>query len=267
MEVTNVRKIKDIRTTSYSKTMLAQASVNGSKENIVVKKVIDKSDDAQSFEREVDALSNLSNPLILKILGYCQDRLEIYTEFFEGMPISDYIASNDKLSLKKALPIFKQCASALMHVHSSEKKQSYVHYDISGQNYLVSNDEKVNNHEKVILIDFGTSFKENKMPKNYKNSEVGALRYLSPEKLMHSSKQGKESDVYSLGVLMYEAFSGISPFLETVGNIKKQILNDNPFPVKTGSKVIDDAVMTALSKKPSDRPTAKELTDVFRSRM
>jgi len=244
-----------IKKTNYSETFLSNMIIDSKKEKIIIKKV--KNNPIQSFHQEIDALTNLKHENIVYILGFDKNKKEIYLEYLNGDNLSNYIGEKGRLSLDEAIPIFSTISKILDYIHSnSTKKPEFIHYDISDNNFIKINDS-------LKLLDFGTSYRTNKIPENYYKMEVGTLAFMSPEKLKFSPEYGKESDVYSFGVIAYKSLMGIEPFLECIGCIRKQILNHSPIPLQSKDPKIDELVMSCLEKNPKNRPKSYELIKFF----
>ncbi len=253
----HIRNEKFIGQTNYSKTYFAEATLRNLEIDVVVKKII-SDDDVQNFDREVRALAMNSAPNIVKMMGYDIDKKEIYFENIKGEVYSDFLARGQKISISQSMSILADMASSVASVHNSTgNKPSFVHYDISGGNFIIDS------NGTAVLIDFGTAYAIDEIPNTYYGMEIGTLEYMSPEKINGLPHFGKESDVYSLGVLAYQTIEGMSPFMECVGNIRGQILNDEPLPINSGIVTIDNAVMKCLSKNPKERPKASELAIIF----
>lgn len=262
MEIRFVRKLRDIKATSYARIMLAEVLIDGKRDIVVLKRVIDKiHDGSQSFHREVDAMQNNRHPNVLELIGYSdtEDEKFIYMPFFDGETVKQRVERDGEMGLDEALPFFEQWVSALELVHSDDRKPGYVHYDISGSNFLIDS------NGRTVLIDFGTAFRiGNKIPGVYRASAVGTAGYMPPEKLRKLPQHGKESDVYALGVLMYFALSGRLPFYDdNRRSLKPGVVSEKPVPLRSGSKAVDDVVLKCLSAEAESRPSAKELSQIL----
>jgi len=244
-----------INKTDYSKVFLSNVLIDNQKEKIIIKKV--KNNPTQSFEREVDALTNLKHNNIVSLFGFDNNKKEIYFEYLNGKTLSRYCEERYKLSLDESISIFGTISKILDYIHSnSMNKLDFVHYDISDNNFMISGDS-------IKLIDFGTSYRVCNIPKNYYEMEVGTSEFMSPEKLKFLPEYGKEADIYAFGVIAYQLLTGIKPFLDCIGCIRNQILNYNPIPINSENPKIDEIIMSCLSKNPEDRPKSEELIKCF----
>ena len=209
-----------------------------------------------AFIREREALNNLKdNSRIVEVLYVDDDNHYLHLKKAPGISLTDFIKYEMPLP-GEVNSIIQEVAEVLMFMHSPER--DYVHYDLSSDNIFWDRKE----HE-VTVIDFGTAYHLGDHPKEYLEDDIGTPVYMSPEKLNHEPNFGKEADMYALGVIWYELFSGSVPFSPNIGNLKRQILNDDPIPLKSVTDKTNHMIMSLLDKDPKKRPTAKELVEWF----
>ncbi|MBQ7651150.1 MAG: serine/threonine protein kinase, partial [Victivallales bacterium] len=190
-------------------------------------------------------------------------------EYVNGMELGEWRTkkrdrASKRVSLGKALPILKEIADALDYAHS----RNIMHRDLKPSNVMVTNGD---GKDKVKVIDFGIAEKIYDSTRSLREyyGRSGTPAYMSPEQL-RGEAQGAETDQYSLAVIAYEMLSGHLPFnpadyhfdnesdktfKETVKTFADTVLDENnpPKPIDGLPSSVNDALLRALSKKPSDR--------------
>jgi serine/threonine protein kinase len=218
----------------------------------------DDSTVATRFLREARALSQLDHPNIAKIyaFGHTEGQPFIVLEYLEGKTLTDILIAEGPLSLERTKSMFSGIAGAVSEIHGHK----LIHRDLSANNCMVvTNDD---GSETVKVFDFGLvkdiSFSDSQ--KLTRTQEVcGTLQYMSPEGCSGKSLD-ERSDIYSLGCLLYQMFSGKAPFsepaLETL--MWKQVHEfAAPAYVARDDEVVypelERALETALAKNSADR--------------
>ena len=165
-----------------------------------------KDDDARErFRREAKALAQMGHPHIPAIydVQFEDNRMEIYFEFVEGCALRELIKQETMPSLDRALQWFTQIGAALEHAHS----RHIVHRDIKPDNIIVTHDEA-----NALLVDFGIALTIDDVKKLTKEGYVvGTPAYMSPEQSAGAHLLDGRSDLYSLGITLYETLSGHLP--------------------------------------------------------
>ncbi len=212
----------------------------------------------QRFFKEARAIGRLSHPNIVTVFDVGKDHGTIYIamEFLEGKPLSKVIKENELNNKAEILDIGIQIAEALNYAH----QKKVVHRDIKPSNIIILTDGQVK------ITDFGIARIEDAAAiKQTQAGEIlGTPVYMSPEQVSGKSVDGR-SDLYSLGVILYELFVGRRPFTgDSIAVIFTAIIQNVPMvPVQVNSevsKVQSDLIMKSLHKDPDKRfQTGKEM--------
>ena len=201
------------------------------------------------FRREAQTAANLNHPNIVQIFDWgIEDEPYFVMEYIEGNTLTSIITGNKTVGLNDILYIGSQVANGLKEAH----KHGLVHRDIKPGNIMITPDGKVK------VTDFGIVSLQNEESDITKTGAVlGTASYISPEQA-----QGKpvsfESDLYSLGTVLYELIAGNPPFAgdSPIATATKH-LTERPEKLsnyrKDIPKALENAILKLLEKRPSDR--------------
>lgn len=211
------------------------------------------------FRQEAASAANLQSPYIVNVYDWGQDEGTYYIvmEYVRGGDLKTAIRERGRINQRKVAEIASQSCQALSVAHG----QDIVHRDVKPQNIMVQPDGNVK------VMDFGIARAKNSV-KTQTSSVLGTAHYISPEQA-----QGKDltaaSDIYSLGVCMYEAITGELPFdgPDAVSVAMKQV-NEKPRPLHEiypdVDPVLEAIVLRAMEKEPVKRfPTALDMRRVL----
>jgi eukaryotic-like serine/threonine-protein kinase len=202
----------------------------------------------ERFRREAKNAAALNHPSIVSIYdrGEAEDTYYIAMEFLDGRTLKELIVSRGAAPINVAIEYARQILSALRFAH----RHGIVHRDIKPHNVLVDSEGRVK------VTDFGIA-RAGTSQMTETGSIVGTAQYLSPEQA-RGGEIDPRSDLYSLGVVLYELLTGKTPFDgETPVEIAMKHLSNPPQPPsKLRSDIppeLDQVVMRALAKNPDDR--------------
>ena len=205
----------------------------------------------ERFRAEARHAASLSHPGIASVFDYGEEDGSAYLvmELVRGEPLSQRLAREGALAAAVAVPLLQQIAHALQAAHSA----GLVHRDVKPANLLITPDE----HVKV--TDFGIARASGQAALTRTGEVMGTAQYLSPEQALGRPATAA-SDVYSLGVVAYEALSGVRPFeADTAIAIAMAQVNRIPEPLPaTVAPAVAAVVMQSLAKDPALRPASAD---------
>ncbi|MCX7919498.1 MAG: protein kinase [bacterium] len=203
----------------------------------------------ERFKQEVRSARRLAHPHIVHIYDLNEElgRRFISMEYIKGENLKDMLAKKKKFSPKEVIDIALQICAALDYAHSMK----IVHRDIKPANIMLTETGQVK------ITDFGIATMLERAGLTQTGSMIGTPLYMSPEQTEGAQVDGR-SDLYSLGVMLYELVTGSPPF--STGNISYQHVHVKPQPPKKVPESLSAIIMKCLEKDPNQRyQTAKEL--------
>ncbi|MCB5224614.1 MAG: bifunctional serine/threonine-protein kinase/formylglycine-generating enzyme family protein, partial [Candidatus Cloacimonadaceae bacterium] len=160
----------------------------------------------QRFEQEAKIMATLNHPNIVQMHSYfeAEGRFCLAMEYVEGGSLKDLSRKIGPIPEKRALNILKQIAEALSYAHG----KGIIHRDIKPSNILLDADDNVK------VMDFGIARMAEGPGLTMTGTQMGTLVYMSPEQIRDSKHVDEKSDIYSLGVTLYEMLTGMPPYDE-----------------------------------------------------
>jgi len=201
------------------------------------------------FQREALATTELVHPHIVSLYDVGEENGMQYLvmEYVKGMDLKNYIKENFPLPLQQVIDIMEQILSAVATAHA----HNIIHRDLKPQNILI--DEQGN----AKITDFGIAVAMSEHTMTQTNTILGSVHYLSPEQA-RGSMATKQSDIYSLGIILYEMLTGSVPFKgETAVSIAlKHFQNAIPSVRDFDADIpqsLENVVLQATAKDPRER--------------
>ncbi|WP_094602717.1 Serine/threonine-protein kinase PrkC [Sporomusa silvacetica DSM 10669] len=201
------------------------------------------------FRREAQAAAKLSHPNIVNIydVGFDEQAYYIIMEYISGETLKDKIDREAPLPVETAVLIAMEIAEALEHAHQN----NLVHCDIKPHNILITRSGRVK------VTDFGIARAVTSSTMTNSGTIIGSVHYFSPEQAKGTSV-GAKSDIYSLGVVLYEMLTGHVPFIgESPISIALKHIQEEPKPPRELNAsippLIEAIVVKAMHKDPAAR--------------
>ena len=213
----------------------------------------------ERFRREAQAAANLSHPNIVPVFDWGEDEgtYFIVMELVEGTSLADMLRGSRTLTASRSAQLVAQVAAALGYAH----RNGVVHRDVKPGNILITSDGQVK------VTDFGIAqavSSEDQLAEE--GSVMGTATYFSPEQAEGAAVDGR-SDVYSLGVVLYEMLVGRPPFIgDSPVAVSSQHVHGTVPPLTDFNNTVphdlESIVMEALAKSPAQR---YQTADEFRA--
>ncbi len=201
------------------------------------------------FQREALNASSLSHPNIVEVYDVGDDNGQyfIVMEYIEGKNLKDLIKKRGKLTVTEVVDIMSQISDGLSVAHDSY----IIHRDIKPQNIMILENGMVK------ITDFGIAMAMNATQLTQTNSVMGSVHYLPPEQASGKGSTLK-SDIYSMGILMYELLTGVLPYRgDNAVEIALKHLKE-PFPdireeVDDLPQSVENVILKSTAKNPKNR--------------
>lgn len=201
------------------------------------------------FRNESKAIAVLSHPNIVKIfdVGHEKDLEFIVMERIEGITLKEYIDQVGIVPWRECVHYTIQILRALQLAHD----RGIIHRDIKPQNIMKLSDGTIK------VMDFGIANFSRQTPQNTGEKTMGSVHYVSPEQA-RGERTDERSDIYSVGVIMYEMLTGRKPFDgETPVSVALKHMNEEPVRpseyVSTMYKGLEEIILRAMEKDPDQR--------------
>ena len=226
---------------------------------------LDNEDFIRRFKNESKAIAVLNHPNIVRVYDVSfGDMIQyIVMEYIDGITLKEYIEMQKVLDWKETLHLTTQILKALQHAHEN----GIVHRDIKPQNIMLLQDGTIK------VTDFGIARFSSNATRTMTEQAIGSVHYIAPEQARGDKTDGK-TDIYSVGVMMYEMLTGRLPFdadsavsvalmqLQTQAKRPRQINPDIP-------SGLEEITVKAMQKTPDSRyhSAVEMLSDIERFRL
>ncbi|WP_417383155.1 protein kinase domain-containing protein [Gimesia sp.] len=211
----------------------------------------------ERFLNEARTAATLRHPHICPIYdsGQIDSQLYLTMAYIEGQNLQELWAADSHHSLLDNLTLLMKVARAIQIAHN----QQIIHRDLKPANIMVDS------HAEPVVMDFGLAHRvvEGPSPRLTQAGDiVGSPAYMSPEQMESNTAPGPASDIYSLGVILFEALTGTLPFKGTLGQITAAVMRDAPPRPSTLQTDIDAELealcLQMLQKSPEARPASMQ---------
>ncbi|MEO8704031.1 MAG: serine/threonine-protein kinase [Kofleriaceae bacterium] len=216
----------------------------------------------QRFLQEARSAAKIQHPGIVTVyecgqLVEANNAAYIAMELLDGESLTDRLARSGRMPAEEAMEITRQVASALEAAH----RANIVHRDLKPDNIFLVRDPAVINGERIKVLDFGIAKLGRTATSSVQTQSMqvfGTPRYMSPEQCKSAAQVDHRSDIYTLGVILFELVCGRAPFNGAPGElIAQHVLVDAPAPSQFAPDLppeLEALIVAMLAKEPDDRP-------------
>jgi serine/threonine-protein kinase len=201
------------------------------------------------FEREAQAAAALAHPNIVEIydVGDYKGHHYIVMEYVVGQTLKQVIKSRGPLLNEEAVDIMKQMCSAIAEAHS----RGIIHRDIKPQNVIVKADGSIK------ILDFGIATAKGAMQLTQANNVMGSVHYLAPE-LARGEPSSPQSDIYALGICLYEMLAGDVPFkAEQAVQVALKHMRDPMPDIRTVNSTVPQSIENIITRATAKLPAQR----------
>lgn len=205
------------------------------------------------FKAEANLLASLNHPNIVTLYDYIEnnDFLALIMEYVEGITMEDYIKKTGYVAESYLIPLFQMVLDAFQYAH----EHGIIHRDIKPANIIL---QDLGEGVKVKILDFGIAKIKDSLSKTQTGTQMGTILYMSPEQVK-GQKVDIRSDIYSLGVTLFELATGKMPYdpNSSIYEVSNAIVHQ-PLPKPRSIKpdlslMIEKAILKATEKNPDLR--------------
>lgn len=207
-------------------------------------------DIVERFRTEAVTLAKLNHPNIATLYSFLRqgDDFFMVMEFVRGQTLDDVIRKFGAIDCNRAIALFCQALEGIEHAH----RMGIVHRDIKPANIMLTDSGSIK------VMDFGIARVLGTARMTRQGNVVGTVEYMAPEQVRGAASDAR-SDIYSLGILLYEMLTGRVPFEhDSEFELMRAQVEDAPKPPRTFASsiplAVEQAIMRALAKKPEARP-------------
>lgn len=228
--------------------------------------------DAHSVERffaEVEAVSRIRHPNVVRITDFVAAPQAYYAmEFLEGRTLADELEQLQFLPLRRAVWLTMQICQALYAAH----QKGIVHRDLKPENIFIVRPDQ-GGRESIKVLDFGVAKLEHQLFElTPPNALIGTPTYMAPEQAVDGDVDAR-SDIYALGVMLYEMVCGRPPFSGNMASVIRSHLEDSPMPPRFQAgpghsvpKQLDRLILRCMAKSKHHRPDdMQQMSDELRA--
>ncbi len=225
---------------------------------ILKKEFAENEEFLRRFRNESKAIALLGHPNLVKIydVGFSERIQFIVMEYIDGITLNEYMEQVNPMGWKDAVHFVLQILRALQHAHS----KGIVHRDIKPQNVMVLRDGTIK------VMDFGIAKLAREDGKTGTDRAIGTVHYISPEQARGGDTDAK-SDLYSVGVMLYEMLTGKKPF-DTDNPVSIAVMHMQTEPERPRSirpdiaPGLEEIILKAMQKDPANRyQSARDMMD------